>query len=46
MTEEIEGHITVNEAARKMGRSTEQVRGYLREGRLPSRRIGRQWYMR
>ncbi|MFH1141519.1 MAG: helix-turn-helix domain-containing protein [Chloroflexota bacterium] len=46
MTEELEGHITVNEAARKMGRSTEQVRRYLREGRLPGKRIGGQWFIR
>ncbi len=46
MVEELEGHITVNEAARRMGRSTEQVRRYLREGRLPGRRIGGQWFIR
>ena len=46
MTEELAGHITVNEAARRMGRSTEQVRRYLREGRLPGRRIGGQWFIR
>ena len=46
MVEELEGHINVNEAARRMGRSTEQVRRYLREGRLPGRRIGGQWFIR
>ena len=46
MTEELEGHITVNEAARRMSRSTEQVRRYLREGRLPGKRIGGQWFIR
>ena len=46
MAEELEGYITVNEAARKMGRSTEQVRRYLREGKLVGRRIGGQWFIR
>ena len=46
MTEDIEGHVTVNEAARKIGRSTEQVRRYLREGKLPGKRIGGQWFIR
>lgn len=46
MVEELEGHINVNEAARRMGRSTEQVRRYLREGRLPGKRIGGQWFIR
>ena len=46
MTEELAGHITVNEAARRMGRSTEQVRRYLREGRLPGKRLGGQWFIR
>src|SRR5439155_4148401 len=39
------GYATVNEAARKLGRSIEQVRRYLREGRLPGRRIGHQWFI-
>ena len=46
MAEELEGHITVNEAARRLGRSTEQVRRYLREGRLEGKRIGGQWFIR
>jgi hypothetical protein len=29
-----------------LGRSTEQVRRYLREGKLPGRRIGGQWFIR
>jgi excisionase family DNA binding protein len=37
--------VTVNEAARLLKRSTEQVRRYLREGRLPGRRIGGQWFI-
>jgi len=35
----------VPEVARRLGRSTEQVRRYLREGRLGGRRIGNQWFI-
>ena len=38
-------YLTVNEAARRLGRSIEQVRRYLREGRLPGQRIGGQWFI-
>jgi excisionase family DNA binding protein len=41
----MDGYLTVNEAARRLGRSIEQVRRYLREGRLPGRRIGQQWFI-
>ncbi len=37
--------ITVAETARRLSRSTEQVRRYLREGRLTGRRIGGQWFI-
>jgi excisionase family DNA binding protein len=37
--------ITVHEAARRLNRSTEQVRRYLREGKLRGRRIGGQWFI-
>jgi excisionase family DNA binding protein len=37
--------LTVAEAAIRLDRSTEQVRRYLREGRLPGRRIGGQWFI-
>ena len=37
--------ITVGETARRLSRSTEQVRRYLREGRLTGRRIGGQWFI-
>ena len=40
-----EGAITVAEAARRMGRSIEQVRRYLREGKLKGERIGQQWFV-
>ena len=41
----MDGYISVNEAARRLQRSIEQVRRYLREGRLPGRRIGQQWFI-
>jgi excisionase family DNA binding protein len=37
--------LTVAEAARFLGRSTEQIRRYLREGVLPGRRLGGQWFV-
>jgi excisionase family DNA binding protein len=37
--------LTVAETARLLRRSTEQVRRYLREGSLPGRRIGGQWFI-
>ncbi len=37
--------ISVTEAANRLSRSTEQVRRYLREGRLEGRRIGGQWFI-
>lgn len=40
-----EGMITVAEAARRLGRSIEQVRRYLREGKLKGVRIGGQWFI-
>ncbi len=39
------GMITVAEAARRLGRSIEQVRRYLREGKLKGERIGQQWFI-
>src|SRR3990170_908131 len=41
----LEGMITVAEAARRLGRSLEQVRRYLREGKLKGQRIGGQWFV-
>ena len=41
----MDGYVSVNEAALRLGRSIEQVRRYLREGRLPGRRIGGQWFI-
>ena len=37
--------ISVAETAKLLGRSTEQVRRYLREGELPGRRLGGQWFI-
>jgi excisionase family DNA binding protein len=38
--------MTVQEAAQTLGRSTEQVRRYLREGKLEGQRIGGQWFIK
>jgi hypothetical protein len=38
-------YVSVNETARRLNRSIEQVRRYLREGRLEGRRIGQQWFI-
>jgi hypothetical protein len=40
-----EDQLTVIETARLLGRSTEQVRRYLREGVLAGQRIGGQWFI-
>ena len=37
--------MTVTDTAKLLGRSTEQVRRYLREGDLPGRRLGGQWFV-
>lgn len=37
--------LSVAETARILNRSTEQVRRYLREGRLHGRRVGGQWFI-
>ena len=41
----IPGLLTVADAASQLDRSTEQVRRYLREGRLRGRRLGGQWFI-
>ncbi|MBI4201720.1 MAG: helix-turn-helix domain-containing protein [Chloroflexi bacterium] len=46
MTNELEGYLNVQEAAQRIKRSTEQVRRYLREGKLEGKRIGGQWFIR
>jgi excisionase family DNA binding protein len=45
MAEQVGGLISVAETAKLLGRSTEQVRRYLREGELPGRRLGGQWFI-
>jgi excisionase family DNA binding protein len=45
MAEQGDGLITVADTAKLLGRSTEQVRRYLREGELPGRRLGGQWFI-
>lgn len=37
--------IDVQEAARRLNRSPEQVRRYLREGRLRGERVNNRWYV-
>ena len=39
------GLVSVADAAKRLERSTEQVRRYLREGRLTGRRVGGQWFI-
>src|SRR5688500_2908205 len=45
MAEQAGGLITVADTAKLLERSTEQVRRYLREGELPGRRLGGQWFI-
>jgi len=37
--------LTVAEIAQRLARSQEQIRRYLREGKLRGQRIGNQWFM-
>ncbi len=46
MRDNLKDYITVREAAKRMGRSTEQIRRYLRDGKLVGQRIGGQWFIR
>ena len=39
------GMFTVQKTARRLNRSVEQVRCYLREGKLQGERIGQQWFV-
>ncbi|MBA2596191.1 MAG: helix-turn-helix domain-containing protein [Chloroflexia bacterium] len=45
MTDHASELLSVAETARLLRRSTEQVRRYLREGSLPGRRLGGQWFI-
>lgn len=42
---ELDGMLTVSEAANRLNRSIEQVRRYLRAGKLKGQRIGNQWFV-
>lgn len=37
--------LTLQEVARALDRSLEQVRRYVREGKLPARKMGMQWFV-
>ena len=37
--------LTIKEVARELGRSLEQVRRYVREGKLPAEKLGMQWFV-
>ena len=37
--------LTLREVARELDRSLEQVRRYVREGKLPAEKIGMQWFV-
>ena len=45
MVDPVTGLLTVKDVASELGRSIEQVRRYIREGRLPARKIGLQWFV-
>jgi excisionase family DNA binding protein len=45
VTDHLGEMLTVAETAKALARSTEQVRRYLREGALPGRRVGGQWFI-
>jgi excisionase family DNA binding protein len=42
---ETNGFLTVAEAAKRLHRSTEQIRRNLREGKIRGQRIGNQWFV-
>lgn len=37
--------LTLKQVARELGRSLEQVRRYVREGKLPAQKLGMQWFV-
>ena len=45
MVDSATGMLTVKDVAVELDRSIEQVRRYIREGRLPARKIGMQWFV-
>ncbi len=40
-----EEDLKLNQVAQELGRSLEQVRRYVREGKLPARKLGMQWFV-
>jgi excisionase family DNA binding protein len=42
---EVKDMVSVAEAAKRLNRSTEQVRRNLRDGKLKGQRIGNQWFV-
>jgi excisionase family DNA binding protein len=40
-----EDKLPLKEVARQLGRSLEQVRRYVREGKLPAEKLGMQWFV-
>ena len=45
MVDTATGMMTVREVAAELDRSIEQVRRYIREGKLPAHKIGMQWFV-
>ena len=41
----LEEDLKLNQVARELGKSLEQVRRYVREGKLPARKLGLQWFV-
>ena len=37
--------LKLNQVAQELGKSLEQVRRYAREGKLPARKLGMQWFV-
>jgi excisionase family DNA binding protein len=42
---DVEDKLPLKEVARQLGRSLEQVRRYVREGKLPAQKLGMQWFV-
>ncbi len=41
----LEEDLKLNQVAQELGRSLEQVRRYVREGKLPAKKLGMQWFV-
>ena len=42
---ELDETLNLKEVARELSRSLEQVRRYVREGKLPAQKLGMQWFV-